>query len=70
MIPLSLLTRFITRAVFGINVPKAGTEKVEMDIGYGAVVDDSPAAPDKGDLTDTRRSDSEASKALKANGPK
>lgn len=39
VIPLSLLTRFITRAVFGVNVPREGDDRVDMDIGYGAVVD-------------------------------
>lgn len=39
VIPLSLLTRVISRAVFGINVPSEGDDKVDMDIGYGAVVD-------------------------------
>jgi hypothetical protein len=46
VLPLSFLTRFITRAVFKVNVPRAGTDRVDMDIGYGAVVhdDDSPLA--------------------------
>lgn len=37
-IPVSFVTRFITRNVFGVNVPQAGMDNVEMDIGYGAVV--------------------------------
>lgn len=37
-IPVSFIVRFITRNVFGVNVPEEGIDKVEMDIGYGAVV--------------------------------
>lgn len=50
VLPLSLLTRFISRAVFGCNVPSADDDRVDMDLGYGAVVD----AP-----VETRCSDSE-----------
>jgi hypothetical protein len=37
-VPVSFLVRFITRACFGVNVPQAGMDVVDMDIGYGAVV--------------------------------
>jgi hypothetical protein len=40
VIPLSLLVRVISRAVFGINVPRTDEEHVDMDIGYGAVAHD------------------------------
>lgn len=39
VLPLSLLTRFISRAVFGCNVPAADDDRVDMDLGYGAVVE-------------------------------
>lgn len=39
VIPLSLLTRFISRAVFACNVPSADDDHVDMDLGYGAVFD-------------------------------
>lgn len=42
-----------------------GSDRVEMDIGYGAVVDDTPT--DK-ELVETRRSDTEESKVLVTNG--
>lgn len=38
MLPLSFLTRFITRAIFHKNVPDTDAAEVDMDIGYGAVV--------------------------------
>lgn len=37
-LPLSILTRFITRAVFKHNVPRADADIVDMDIGYGGRV--------------------------------
>ena len=40
-VPLSLLTRFVTRACFGVNVPRQDADQVDMDIGYGAVVRDA-----------------------------
>lgn len=43
-IPLSLLTRFVARTCFGINVPQEGSDQVDMDIGYGAVVKDADSA--------------------------
>ena len=45
-----------------------GSDKVDMDIGYGAVVD-TGASKDK-ELVETRRSDTEESKALASNGAK
>lgn len=47
---------------------QAGSDKVDMDIGYGAVVDDY--APKDKELEETRRSDTEESKALAGNGTK
>ena len=50
VIPLSLLTRFISRSVFGVNVPREDADQVDMDIGYGAVM--------KGNTHGTHSSDS------------
>jgi hypothetical protein len=62
VIPLSLLTRFITRNVFHVNVPKAGMNKVDMDIGYGAVVEEKP--------TEMRQSNGNDSQALNGSSSK
>jgi hypothetical protein len=38
VVPLSFITRFITRAVFKQNIPSRDENHVDMDIGYGAIV--------------------------------
>jgi len=36
--PLSMATRFISRNVFGCNLPRKGQDVAEMDLGYGTKV--------------------------------
>lgn len=38
VIPLSFITRFVSRAIFKQNIPAPNADHVDMDIGYGAVV--------------------------------
>jgi hypothetical protein len=67
--PLSLLTRFISRAVFGINVPVKGTEFMDMDIGYGAVVKHTGGKPNpSADETNHTSHDKETESSPLRNG--
>lgn len=57
-IPLSLLTRFISRNVFGVNVPQDGADRVDMDIGYGAVLRGNEKGKDGSDASSSDGKDS------------